>query len=257
MFLFWLKIILTVVLILGPIWLGAWIGRHYKKEILVGSDHSSIGSIVSATLGLYAFMLAISFQIASSRFDTRKQLFVNEVVAMRATYQKAGLLKDSNSIPIKRLLKEYIDLNALLLSDFHESDIEKFRARSKEIINSLWTQARALANEDRSSEVYALFISSVNELDDLYNKKIGTALYSRVPKPVLWVLCFIGCSSMLILGFQIGISGKNYNLIIILMALTFAAVMWLIFALDSPTKGFIRINPQPIFDLQKDINAGL
>jgi hypothetical protein len=31
--------------------------------------------------------------------------------------------------------------------------------------------------------------------------------------------------------------------------------MWLIFALDSPTKGFIRINHQPIFDLQKDMNA--
>jgi hypothetical protein len=73
-------------------------------------------------------------------------------------------------------------------------------------------------------------------LDDLYHKKIGTALYSQVPKPVLWVLYFIGFSSMLILGFQVGISGKNYNLIIISMALTFAAVMWLIFALDSPTK---------------------
>ena len=148
---FWIKIILTIILILTPVWLGVWVGKRYKKKFSVDLDHSPVGSIVGAALGLYAFMLAISFQIASSRFDTRKQLFVNEVVAMRATYQKAGLLKDSNSVPVKRLLREYIDLNASLLADFHESDIEKFRARSKEIINSLWTQARALAKEVRSS----------------------------------------------------------------------------------------------------------
>ena len=62
---------------------------------------------------------------------------------------------------------------------------------------------------------------------------------------------------MLILGFQFGIAGKSNMLVIFSLALTLAAVIWLILALDNPKLGLIKVNQQQIFDLQKEINSSV
>jgi hypothetical protein len=204
-------------------------------------------------LGLLAFMLAFTFQITSSRFDTRKQLLLDEVSAMRTAYLRAGLLKDTNRIQCRKLIGEYVDLRALVASDM--SAIQKIVERSRGIQDSLWMQAKVLAEEDRSSEIYALFTTSINELIDLHNKRLVVSLQYRIPAVIMWILYFISFFSMFILGFQFGISGKGNLMINFTLALIFSAVIWLIFALDNPVAGIIRVDQGPVFTLQKELRG--
>lgn len=250
MFLFWIKLIIPFIVILVPIWMGQWLGKRQKSTGGSG-DHPGLGSVVAAGLGLFAFMLAFTFQITASRFESRKDLLLEDVNSIRKVYMNAGLLKDSNRIMCRKLIKEYLELRVLLSTNM--AALNEVRDRTQQVQDSLWLQAEALAKEDRSSEIYALFISSVNELIDVNNKRLVVALQYHIPSLIMIVLYFISFFSMLILGFQFGISGKSNINVSFTLAAAFVAVMMLIYALDSPEAGIIKISQQPMLNLYEEI----
>lgn len=51
-----------------------------------------MGAIVGATVCLLAFILAFTFEIAASLFDTRREVCQEEVNAIGTTYRRADFL---------------------------------------------------------------------------------------------------------------------------------------------------------------------
>ena len=80
-------------------------------------QHAPVGTIVGSAFALLAFMLAFTFQIATNRYDARKELLLEEVTNIRTTYLRAGLLKEPMRSDAKKLLLEYIDIRAELARD--------------------------------------------------------------------------------------------------------------------------------------------
>src|SRR5262249_22385436 len=145
---------------------------------------------------------------------------------------RTGLIPEPFRSDSRKILVEYVDVRAELALD--GSKLAYAMSRSQQILDSLWNSAEALAAADRSSEAYALFTTSVNDLVDLYNQRITMTFEYRIPVTILWVLFFIAFFSMLALGYQFGVSGKGNFAINLLLSIIFAAAMWLIFALDRP-----------------------
>jgi hypothetical protein len=56
------------------------------------------------------------------------------------------------------------------------------------------------------------------------------------------------------MGFQFGITGKRSFPSQFALVLTFALVIQLIYDLDSPGKGYIHLNQQPMIDLYQSIS---
>ena len=73
------------------IFLGYRIGSYHRKHS-DNKDDAPIGSVVGATLGLLAFMLAFTFGISASRFDMRKQLLLDEVNAIGTEFLRTDFL---------------------------------------------------------------------------------------------------------------------------------------------------------------------
>jgi hypothetical protein len=237
--------------ILLPVWVGQWYGLYVRRRRGEIQD-APISSAVGATLGLFAFMLAFTFQIVGNRFDTRKELLLNEVSDIRTSYLYAGLVPEPFRTEARKLLVTYVDIRVELGNDL--SKFEQVRLRSQRILDSLWNYSEALAVQDRSSEAYALFISSISNLVTLFNERITVALQYRLPLGILYVLAFVAFFSTLALGYQFGISGGVNFLITLFLAITFAAVMWLIFALDRPETGVIRVNQAPLMTLYEQLH---
>src|SRR5690349_19575067 len=186
-FSFWVKLIFPLSLILIAVSIGNKIGIKYREKS--GLDYGIMGSVVGASLGLLAFMLAFTFDIAATRYDSRKQLFLDEVTSIRTAYMEAGLLKDTPRIACKKLLEENVDLRVEMARD--PRTLDKVKQRTTEIHAALWQQAEALAREDRSSEIYALFTNAVSEVIGLQNRRVVVALQFRIPHVVLGVMYFI------------------------------------------------------------------
>jgi hypothetical protein len=224
----------------------------YRTKRSGQAPHGAIGIVASAALGLLAFMFAFTFQIATGRYSDRKELLLTEVTNIRTTYLRAGITPDPFRSAARKYLVEYVDLRVELAKD--PSRLDQALSRSQQILDSLWSFAELLNTQDRSSEAYSLYASSVNDLVDNYNQRVTMALEYRIPGSVLITLFIITFFSMLILGYQIGISGKRGFWISLLLAIVFAMVMLLILALDRPDSGLARINQKPMFTLQKQLH---
>jgi hypothetical protein len=243
--------IIPMLVVLIPIVIGQLHGiRRKKKE--VNMEPGSVGTVVATAFALLAFMLAFTFQIVSNRYDKRKELLLEEVTNIRTAYLRSGLLPEPYRSENKKLLVEYIDIRAELAKDFSKSEYSM--TRSREILDSLWTCAEELAVQDRSSEVYALFTTSVNDLVDNFNQRVTMTFEYRIPAVVTWALLIISFFSMLTLGYHFGISGKGSYRINLLISLIFAMVMFLIFALDRPETGLAKLSQKPVISLHKQLH---
>jgi hypothetical protein len=226
------------------------INKSKKQEI---KEHVQIGSVVGAAFGLLAFILAITFQIAANRFQERKELLLEEVTNIRKTYLLSDLVPEPFQSVTKNLLVEYVDIRLQVAKDV--SKLSHGMKRSQQILDTLWNYSKKLAGEDRSSEIYALYTTSVNDLVDNYNQRITMTLDYRIPSAVLFVLFIITFFSMFLLGYHFGISGKGNFGINLLLAVIFAMVMFLILIIDRPETGVVKLNQKPMFTLQQQLNA--
>jgi hypothetical protein len=235
-----------------PVLVGQRLGNYQiKKQLIIPQE--SIGSAVSAAFGLLAFMMAITFQIAANRYEDRKALLIEEVKQIRTSYLRASLVPEPYRSTTQRLLIEYVAIRVELNKD--TTKIQQAIHRSHQILDTLWSYAEALAVIDRSSEVYALYTTAINDLVEAYNERLVMVFTYRIPLAIMWGLFIIGFLSMFLLGYQFGVSGKGSFMINMLLAVTFAVVMSLIFALDRPEEGFVTLDQKPLMTLTQQLTG--
>jgi ABC-type dipeptide/oligopeptide/nickel transport system permease component len=160
--LFLIPLLVVLIAVVAGQYLGIYAGRKLKDI-----TDAPIGTVVATAFGLLAFMLAFTFQIVTNRYDARKALLLEEVTNIRTAYLRAGLLKEPLKSDSKKLLVEYTELRLKASRD--TMFLKPAIARSHKILDSLWHYTQKLAEEDRSSEIYALFTPSVNDLFDNLN----------------------------------------------------------------------------------------
>ena len=240
--------------VLVPIFIGQRYGVYRSKKT-PEKESSPVGTIVSAALGLLAFLLAFTFQIAVNRYTDRKEMLINEVTIIRTAYLRSGLVPEPFRSDTRRYLIEYTDLRVELAKDI--SKLDKTMFRTEQILDTLWNYSERIAEQDRSSEAYSLYISSVSDLVEKYNQRITISLEYRIPESVLFTLCVITFLSMFTLGYQIGLSGRASFRLSILLGVIFAIIIFLILALDRPELGLTRLNQKPMLKLQQQLHESV
>jgi hypothetical protein len=209
--------------------------------------------IVSSLLALMAFLLAIATGMASDRFDARRGLVLQEANAIGTTYLRAGYLAETASSEVRSLLREYTSIR--IIETANRPNIRARMARSVEIHGKLWSIAEELARTSPDSDVLALFIDSLNETIDLHQTRVVAGIYARVPVTIL-ILLFSGSILTLgMVGYHAGLTRRRSPVTAATMIVVLGAVITLVVDLDRPHSGFIKVNQQPLIDLQKQIGA--
>jgi hypothetical protein len=248
----WGMLVLTFALCLGGEELGAALARLAMRRAPKDPD-APLGSMVGALLGLLAFTVAFTFSMAAGRFDTRKQLVLDESNAVGTTYLRAALLPPKEGLEIRRLLREYVDVRL----GASRQTMHEVTSRSENLHAALWEQTKLLAHEDMDSEIRSLFISSLNELIDLHQSRKTVALQYRIPGTVWLVLYFLTLLSMIAVGYQGGMAGSRRLRGSPVLAAAFALMLFMISDLDRATEGFLRVSQQPLVDVQQSMAHSL
>ena len=215
------------------------------------------GSVVAASLGLLAFMLAFTFNIAANRFSDRKQLLLDEVNSIGTTYLRADFLPDTPADETKKLLREYVDLRVSLAERdmwMKPENIRELINRSDSIHSKLWAQIVPVGIQNPDSEIIGLFISSLNELIDLQTERIVVALQYHIPGTIWGALYLLSILAFGLVGYELGAAQSGSVLVSVIMAITFSTVILLITDLDRPLQGHIMVSHEPVIQLQQKLN---
>jgi hypothetical protein len=243
----WLIYIITSAIVLLSIEMG-WRFGNYNRKRIDDEVKVPIGAAVGTIFGLLAFLLAFAFGIASSRFDTRRQIVLQEANSIGTTYLRVDFLPEQFREEARNLLREYTAVRAGGDDSFMSSEGV---AKSAMIQDRLWTIAASAATESDSITT-GLFIQSLNETIDLDAIRV-TANRNRIADRIWFMFFVITVFSMAALGYEFGITGLRSWTVTILLVIVFTAVIVLIADLDRPQAGLIRVSQQPLLDLLNKI----
>jgi hypothetical protein len=140
---------------------GYRIGK-YRRSRSEQEKEAPVGTMVGATLGLLAFILAFTFGLAAARFDTRRQVLLDEANAIGTTYLRAGILPE-RAEEIRALLRDYVSTR---LEAVRSGNIAAGIPRSEDIQHKVWAQAEAVGEKTPNSIVVGLFVQSLNEVSN-------------------------------------------------------------------------------------------
>lgn len=253
----WLVFMFTVVVVLGSLCIGYRIGGYARR----GSKDTSrmpSGSVVVGSLFILVFMLGFIFHSAANRFDTRKQIFLDEVNTIHTTYLRTGFLPEPQRDEIRKVLRDYVDLRAGLAGKDYWNKPDKIRQAIQEgeaMHDQIWSYAVEVGREYPDSEVVGLFISSLNHMIDLHNQRLVVALEYQIPGAIWGGLFLLSILTFGLVGFEMGASGGGSVLVGIVMTIVFSIVIMLITDLDRPMQGLIEVSQKPMIELQQKMRA--
>jgi hypothetical protein len=248
--------ILVVTVLFGLLLVATEAGFRRGRVIRSGLEDpakSQLTTLQSAMVGLLALLLAFSFAMAESRFETRRQLVLEEANAVGTTYLRSQALAEPYQTKVAALLREYVaDRLKYYTAGIDPEKLDEVNQQTGQLQKELWSQAMDAINKDPHSIPAGLFISSLNEVIDLHMKR-DIARQNHVPEAVLFLLFLVAILAMGIVGFGCGIGDWRNPSVTVTMSLIITLVILVIMDLDRPRSGFIRVSQRSMTDLQDSI----
>jgi hypothetical protein len=224
-------------------------GRRFGRR-RSGEGEAALATPVGAGMGLLAFFLAFTFGVAASRFENRRQLVLEEANAIGTAYLRAKLVSEPHASEIQRILREYTDAR---IEAARSGNLKAATQRSAEMHERLWSEAGAVTQSEPRQAVVGLLVTSLNEVIDLHEMRVTAALQSRIPARVWDVLVLLTVLVMMAMGYQTGQQGMKVSPVILLLALAFSSVIYVIADLDRPLEGSLRVSQQPLLDTRESM----
>jgi hypothetical protein len=218
---------------------------------------AQVRAIMGASLGLLGFMLAFSFSMAQRHFEERTAAYLVEVGELDSAFRSSEMLKPKHRDQAKDLLRLFVQTRLETREAANREDMaavmEKLVA-SEQIHTQLWTVATsATATMDESTEP-GRFSDAVLAIIKAHDVRLQAGLFNRIPPFIWYTLFFMSLLSMLIMGYQAGLSDARSRLATWGLALTFSVVMMLVTDLDRPASTFFKIDQQLMYELQARMN---
>lgn len=241
-----LMFFLTFAFVLLGFELGRWLGARRREHR--GEHEAPVNTVVAATFGLLAFLLAFTFNMGANRFERRAQVVLEEANAIATTYLRTDFLPEPQRSELRSELLDYARLRAQGVTYLLTPE---GAAKTTELQQRIWDQASAASLEstrEGNAVLAGLFVQATNELLDIDEVRLQWGR-NYVPDSIWYALYLVTFIAMAIAGYQFGVTGTRRRMAVALLALAFTLVLMLIADLDRPQGGFLEVSQQPILDV--------
>jgi hypothetical protein len=230
-------------LFVGMILLLEWgrqIGQRRSRKDEEGA-RAGLGAVEGAVFALLGLLIAFTFSGAAARFDTRRELIVQEANAIGTAWLRLDLLPATAQPELRGLFRQYLDLR--LEAYRQSSDVPAALAtldKANALQGTIWGRAMAACQPPVSPAV-AQVIPALNEMFDIASTRTA-ALRMHPPAVIFVLLGVLALTSSLLAGYAMA-GGKSRSWIhVIGFALIMATTIYVILDLEFPRLGMIRVD---------------
>ena len=246
----WELWLIVAAIVLGFVALGYLTGRflRLRDETL----REPVGIVQGAFFALVGLILAFGLTLAIGRYDTRRAAVVDDANTIGTTYLRAQTLAEPMRSDSLRLLREYTDASLALSKAVPTTDgFSRAVAREDAIQRRLWSLAGdALAGAPRDSAP-RLYVETLNQMIDQQTVRVA-ALNNRIPSAVLALEVLGAAFAFGLLALYTAMHGRGATTVVLAGALV-TVLLLIIFDLDRPTRGLIRIPDAPLIALRSSM----
>lgn len=233
------------------LWLSAQIGASFRRRRALKDDERDDFNVVeAATLTLLGLIIGFSFSMATTRYDTRKNLEEAEANAIGTAYVRAGLLPEGATAAVRAQLKKYIELRLVFYRTRDQRELQQNDSDTAQLQAEMWSAVEVPAVA-HPSPVIALAVEGIN---DVLNSEGYTqaAWRNRIPISAWTLMMAIAVCSNLLVGYGARSARAKSGLLVIL-PLVVAIAFLLVSDIDSPRGGFIHVIPENLASLSQSL----
>jgi hypothetical protein len=233
---------------------GFRIGRRSGNQVAPDAKSQHL-TVEAGLLGVLGLMLGFTMAMALNRFELRKQIVLQEAQAIGSAHLFTRLLPTEESKEIGDLLRAYtsVRIRPENRHDVYEQ-IAAARRESARLQGALWARAAAYGLKDPSPVRAGMLLQSLKEVIQLDAAR-WMAFQDHVPAAVIYVIALVGLLAVMVVGYTFGLTGVRQPFSIYMLSLAITMVLWIIIDLDRPRDGHIRVNQQPLLDLQEQLGS--
>ena len=221
--------------------LSSWISRYRDEGELTEAQQ---GYVVSSIFALFALLVAFTFGLAVDRYQTRRQLVVQEATAIETAYLKAQLLDEPHRSRFANLLIRYSENQLAIAQILHvDPTARKLLAEDDALVRDLWTATVPAFQSVKTIDFSSSFVDAIADLVRIDAERKAMRR-SQIPTTILAALVLYTLVAAAVLG---GVmksrKGRQFNLV--LLALNIFALM-LVTDINRPVQGTIREPQEPM-----------
>jgi hypothetical protein len=221
--------------------IGLWRARHRPAH---ERDLAGIGTITAGMLGLLAFTLGLTINIAQARFEARRSLVIQEANSIRTAWLRSKLIPGDEGAAITALIETITKVElAYVSADSFDAEPELI-ARQTQLQTQIWDAVQVVAHRDPSWNTGALISAVIDMFNAARSERF--AFESEVPADLSWMLMGGSLLAIGALGYHLGASGSRQLVLTSLLLVMWAGGMVLIADLNRPRIGAIRVDPAPM-----------
>ena len=228
------------------------VGRRMGiRRIAKGADVTTGAALNASVFGLLGLLVAFTFSGAASRFETRRQLIVDETNAIGTTYLRLDLMPASGQPALREKFKQYVDVR---LAAYANPDVDagmRQLAQAASIQRDLWTQALMVSRSaDASPEGGRLLLPALNTLIDTTTKQT-MATEMHPPMIIFWMLVALILVSSLLAGYSLAQGTRRNWIQILCFAAVLSIAFYVILDLEFPRVGWIKLDDRALVELRQ------
>lgn len=255
-FLFTFGLFLAMLLFLE---LGRRIGiRRVKEDSQAASE--GVGAVDAAVFALLGLLIAFTFSGAISRFDTRRQLIVEETNDIGTAYLRLDLLPADVQPALRESFQRYLNARIEIYRKLPDLVAAKEQlAKAIELQTQIWRQAVvASRSKDASPSAPILLLPALNAMIDITTTQVMAA--QMHPPIVIFAMLFgLALAASLLAGYGLAGSKLRRWFHMVGFALVMAMAIYVILDIEYPRLGLIRVDAfdQALIDLRESMNRDI
>lgn len=226
-----------------------------RREVQQDRAFSQLNTLQAGLLGLLALLLGFSFNVATTRWESRKQAFIDEANTIGTTYLRTSLLPEAQRKDVVALLAEYVDVR--LAPEVMRADRggrERIAAEARRLQSRIWQLAMDAVAIDARPVTTGLFVSSLNQMIDAHDECVAL-IEDHVPETVLRLLLAVAVGAMWLTGYAAGLTDVRNLVAGAIVSLLIGFVILLIVDLDRPGRGQIRVSDASLREVRASMTA--
>ena len=200
------------------------------------------GTIISAMFGLMAFLLAFSFGMSASRYDTRRANILDEANAIGTAILRADIYPSDQRIAFRTNFREYLEARIQYYEAGSNLDeVSRTQTVAAEAGKKLWVRAAELSHNHENLLPSQQMIPALNAMLDASTTRLMGEL-ARVPDSIIWMLFILAMASTFYLGYASAVKETLDWMVATGFCLLISLVIFITLDLDRPRRGLIKLS---------------
>ena len=234
--------------------IGRWVGVRRMRQVTADA-RQGIGAIEGAVFGLMGLLIAFTFSGATSRFDTRRQLIVEEANAIGTAYLRLDLLPAAAQPALREHFRRYVDTRLAAYRKLPDipAALEEL-ARATTLQGEIWAQATAACQMEGAQGTTMLVLPALNAMIDITTTRT-MATRTHPPWIIFVMLLVLTLTSALFIGYDTAGGTTHHWLHILGFVIIMTVAVYVIMDIEFPRFGLIRIDAvdQLLVDVRKSM----